>query len=193
MSSADRLPLWWDREIDDETGARLRPDVREAGHKVWKLVCARSREILGDEADAAEVLEACVRTISRYLDKRGVSLNSADPSGLLILAAYRSFRRVAKKRNRIEFLGPTTELAEMLRAPSWGNRVDRELFLDELARELNNKTRGTLRLRMADYDWKEIGRMLRMTPTAARTAFWRDVRRAHLRLLEARHLKGPEK
>ena len=192
MPYSDRLPLWWDRECDDETGARLRPDVREAGHKVWKLVCARSREILGDEADAAEVLETCVRTISRYLDKRGVSPNSADPSGLLLLACYRTFRRAANKRNRIEYRGPTSELAQMLRVPNWGDRVDEQLFLKELARELDNKTRGTLRLRMADYDWKEIGRMLHMTPTAARTAFWRDVRRAHLRLLEARDLKGRE-
>lgn len=70
MSFSERLPLWWDRETDEQTGSRLRADVREAAHRVWKWVCLKSRELLGDAGDAAEVLEASVRTISRYLDKR---------------------------------------------------------------------------------------------------------------------------
>jgi hypothetical protein len=42
-----------------------------------------------------------------------------------------------------------------------------------------------LRLRIAGYDWNEIGRMLGMSASALRQGFWRDVQKAHLRLLRA--------
>jgi hypothetical protein len=38
-----------------------------------------------------------------------------------------------------------------------------------------------LGLRMRGFDWKEIAAVLHMTDTAARTAFWREVRRARLK------------
>jgi hypothetical protein len=183
MAQTDHLPLWWDRETDGETGRPLREDVRGAAHRVWRWVCLKSREILGDSNDAAEVMESAVAAICRYLDKKNVAIHSTDPSGLVAVAAYRLLRRVAKRRGRVELVGSTTDLAEKLRAPDWRHETDRQLLLQELAREMDERNRGMLRLRMAGYGWDEIGRMLHMTATAVRTAFWRDVRKAHLRLL----------
>lgn len=185
MSSSDRTPLWWDREIDNQTGAALRSDVREAAHRVWRWVRLRTQEVFGDPSDAAEILESSVRAISRYLDKNNVVPNSADPAGLLIVAAYRSLKRLAKKRRRLELLGSVSDLAEVLHIPDWRDDIERTIFLEELAGEFDPKTRGMLRLRMAGYDWKEVGRMLHMTPVAARARFWREVRKAHFRLLRA--------
>jgi|SRR5579859_5690419 len=187
MSFFERLPLWWDRETDHLTGVRLRPDVREAAHRVWKCVCLKSRELLDDAGYAAEVLEGAVRAISRYLDRREIAHNATDPAGLLVLACYRSLRRLARRTRRIELVGATSELAEVLRAPDWLAEVDRRLFVEELARELDPRTRGILRLRITGYDWNEIGRIIHMSPSAARTAFWREVRRGHLRLLAGKH------
>jgi|SRR5882724_3401461 len=186
VSSEPSLP-WWDREFDEKTGRPFRPDVREAAHRVWKWVSLKTREILGDPSDAAEVLESSVKTISRYLDKDNVPLHSADPSGLLVVASYRSLRRLARQRWRIEFVGGSSELADILRVPDWRDEIDRRLFLEELARELDVKNRGILRLRTAGYDWKEIARMLGMNTSAVRQGFWRDVRKTHLRLLRAGH------
>jgi DNA-directed RNA polymerase specialized sigma24 family protein len=183
MARADRLPLWWDRETDGETDRLLREDVRTAAHRVWRWVCVKSREILGDSSDAPEVMEAAVTAICRYLDKKNIAVNSTDLSGLVAVAAYRLLRRAAKKRGRVELVGSTTGLAEKLRAPDWRHETDRQILIEELAREMDERTRGILRLRMAGYGWDEIGRMLHMTATAVRTAFWRDVRKAHLRLL----------
>ena len=152
---------------------------------MWKWLCFKSRELLGDSADAAEILETSVRAISRYLNRRNICLNAADPAGLLRLACYRSLRRLARKRRRIETVGQVSELVEILRAPDWRREIDRTLFLQELTRELNSQTRGILRLRMAGYDWTGIGRMLHMNAGNLRTSFWRDIRRAHLRLLQA--------
>jgi DNA-binding NarL/FixJ family response regulator len=183
MASSERFLPWWDREIDEDSGRPFRADVREAAHRVWKLVCLRAQEILGDPCDAAEVLESSVKSISRYLDKNNVPLNSADPDGLLALACYRALRRLARRRRRIEFIGTSSELAEILRAPDWRDETDRRLFLEELSRRLEMRSRGILRLRIAGYDWKEIARMLGMSTSAVRQGFWRDVRKAHLRLL----------
>jgi DNA-directed RNA polymerase specialized sigma24 family protein len=185
MRSSERLPLWWDRDIDEQTGARLRADVRAAAHRVWKWVCRRSDELLGDPSDAADVLEAAVKTISRYLDSKNVEVRTVDPSGLLVLAAHRSIRRIAKKRRRIELVGSSTELAELLRAPEWQSEFDRKLFLEELAGELSPSARGMLRLRIAGYDWDEIARMMHTKSSNLRANFWRDVRRAHFSLLRS--------
>jgi DNA-directed RNA polymerase specialized sigma24 family protein len=185
MVSSEPSHPWWDREFDEKTGRLLRPDVREAAHRVWKWVSFKTREILGDPSDAAEVLESSVKTVSRYLDRINVPLHTSDPSGLLALASYRALRRLARRRWRIEFVGGSSELAGILRVPDWRDEMDRRLFLEELAQELDAENRGILRLRIAGYDWKEIAQMLGMTASALRQSFWRDVRKAHLRLLRA--------
>jgi hypothetical protein len=184
MAFSEFLP-WWDRESDEDTGRPFRPDVREAAHRVWKGVRLKAQEILGDPGDAAEVLESSVKSISRYLDKNNVPLHSADPGGLLTLACYRALRRLARRQWRIEFVGGSSELAEILRVPDWRDEIDRRLFLEELARELDMKNRGILRLKIAGYDWKEIASIVGMNASAVRQGFWRDVRKAHLRLLHA--------
>jgi AraC-like DNA-binding protein len=192
MASSEHFLPWWDRETDEETGRPFRPDVREAAHRVWKSVCCKSAEILGDPSDAAEVLESSVKIISRYLDKNNVPLHNADPGGLLTVACYRALHRRAQRRWRIEFVGTSSELADILRVPDWRDQTDRRLFLEELARELDVKTCGILRLRIAGYDWKQIARMLGMSASALRQGFWRDLRTAHLRLLRAGHATKSE-
>lgn len=176
-------PLWWDRDTDDETGRPIRPDVREAGHRVWKSVCLKARQILGDVSEAPEVLERAVKTISRYLDKHNTPPNSNDPGGLLVLACHRALCRLALRRNRITLLGDSSKIAELLRTPAWCQEMDRHLFLEELAQQLNNESRLVLRLRIIGYDWKEIALMLGTSSLVIRKKFWRDIRRAHLTLL----------
>ena len=187
-----RSPLWWDREIDEETGRAIRGDVREAGHRVWNTVCLKAQHILGDANDAPELLERAIKTISRYLDKHQAVPYSNDPAGLLVLAFHRSLYRLASRRNRIILLGDGTAVAEMLRAPDWRQATDHRLFLEELARELSNESRLILRLRIIGYDWKEIARMLGARLPVLRQRFWRDLRRAHLTLLRTKKLKSFE-
>jgi len=192
MAISDRLPPWWDRDIDEETGRALRADVRNAAHRVWRWVCRKAQEVLGDSSDAAEVLESSVRTISRYLDKSNVPLHSTDPGGLLVLACYRSLRRLARRRRRYELVGGTSELAEILEVPDWRDEIDRRLFLDELARELDTRSSGILRLRLAGYDWNEIGRMMHMSTSAVRRSFWRGVRKGYFELLRVGKATRPD-
>jgi hypothetical protein len=185
-------PLWWDREIDDETGKAIRGDVREAGHRVWNSVCLKAQHILGDASDAPEVLERAIKTISRYLNKHNALPYSNDPGGLLVLACHRSLRRLAARRNRITLIGDGSKMAELLREREWPQEeMDRELFLEELARQLSNESRLILRLRIIGYDWKEIARMLGASSFLIRQRFWRDVRRAHFTLLRSGNKGAP--
>src|SRR5207244_724035 len=135
--------------VDDESGRTLRVDVRESAHKVWPWVCAQTKRILGDVGDAPELLESAIRKISAYLDKNNVPLHGADPSGLLHLAIYRALKRVARRRRLFNSTTPDSALAEILRAPDWREGVDRRLFLERLGRELDEKTRAVLRLRLS--------------------------------------------
>jgi DNA-directed RNA polymerase specialized sigma24 family protein len=182
MTSSEPTPRWWDRSID-ESGRLLRTDVRESAHKVWGIVFAKARRVLGDASDAPELLEQAVRSVSHYLDRKSIPLHAADSCGLLVLAFCRYLRRLARRRGRVEPVGGSNELAEILSSPDRSGEVDQRLFLEQLTRELSRKARGTLRLRLDGYEWKEIALMLGTTTTAVRAAFWRDVRKAQIRLL----------
>jgi hypothetical protein len=182
MQRSETAPLWWDR-VDDESGRPLRGDVRESARKVWPSVCAQARRILGDVADAAELLESAIRKISIYLDKNEVPLHAADPAGLLLLATYRALKRLARHRGQGTSADQESALAEVLRAPDWREEVDRRLFLERLGHELDDKTRAILRLRLSGAGWNEIARVLQIQTAAAKRSFWRNIRRAYLRLL----------
>jgi DNA-directed RNA polymerase specialized sigma24 family protein len=106
-----------------------------------------------------------------------------DPSGLLILAVHRLAHRVARQRGRIQAIGGSSELSERLRAPDWIVPADRRIFLEQLVCCLSPENRGLLYLRMDDFSWKEIARIRGIAPLTLRANFWRDVRRAHLKLL----------
>jgi len=179
-SSPERPPPWWDREVD-ESGSVIRTDVREAARRIWGTVCVYVQNALGDFTEAHELLENAVASISRYLDRNKVPLH--DPSGLLVVAVHRLTHRRARHLHRMQALGSTSELAEILKAPDWSEAKGRELFLEQLVCGLNDRNRGILRLRIAGYEWKEIAGILKKAPKALRQAFWKDVRRVHLQLL----------
>jgi len=184
MPSSDSS-AWWDRGID-ESGHAIRFDVREAAHRIWRVACAKARQELGDTSDAPELLETAIKSVSQYLDRKNVPLYSSELDGLLVLAFCRYLRRLARRRRRIEAVGNGAELDEMLHVPRLFDEVDRRLFLEQLSHELSKKSRGVLRLRLDGYEWREIAQMVGMTVTAVKASFWRDVRKAQLRLLGAR-------
>ena len=93
-------------------------------------------------------------------------------------AFCRALRRYAMKLNRLQLVGKTAELAERVRAPSWAALVDLRLDLEKLGCDLSDKSREVLGLRSRGYDWQEIADALHVSETAARTAFWREIRRA---------------
>jgi hypothetical protein len=189
MGPSSTLPPWWDRETGD-SGFRLRADVRAAAKELWPRICLEVKRILGDSSDAQELLEKAVQSVSMYLQKRGTE--SHDPSGLLIVAVYRNAKRLARKLGRLQAVGGSNELSEKLRAPDWLKHIDRRIFVEQLVVRLRPENRGILRLRLEDFSWEEIARMRRADASIVRKEFWRDLRRAHLQLLQQPNSKKRE-
>ena len=93
-------------------------------------------------------------------------------------AFCRALRRYAMKLNRLHFVGMRSELSERVFAPSCAALADLRLYLEKFGCDLSDKSREMLGLRRRGFDWKEIADALHMSETAARTAFWREIRRA---------------
>jgi len=177
------LPPWWDRELD-ESSRPIRRDVREAAARIWERVCAQVYKVLGDFAEAPELLEESVQRVSLYLDKIGEP--PTDPGGLLFVAVYRLARRRALRRERIQSIGGLKELSNLVAPAVSPDSLERRLFVDQILRTLRPEGRAILRLRLNGLSWDEIAIMMRLEASILQKRFWRDVRRAHLQLLEPR-------
>ena len=173
-------PVWWDKEVD-AAGRPIRLDVRTAAHQIWDAARRQAQHLLGEASEAPELMENAVAQVSRYLDRSGADLFTQNTAGILMCAICRSLRRYARKLNRLELVGGSTELSERRIAPNWTALVELRLDLERLTRSLNDKSRTMLDLRRSGFDWKEIADVLHMTDIAARAAFWREVKRARLK------------
>ena len=146
---------WWDREVD-RSGRPIREDVRAAAHEVWEQVCNRARALLGDDADAAEMLEVSVEAVSRYLNCKKIPLFSTKISGLLDRAFHCQVKKRCHKTERIETVGTNTELAELAPAPDWTAKVDRELDLRKILQHLSPRSCRFIFLLKLKSKWSRV-------------------------------------
>jgi len=173
MACAGRILVWWDREVDG-VGRRIRPDARLAAHGIWEQACQRTVATLGDHGPAAELMECAVAQVSRYLDRLGAP-DGSRKHGLLMVAFCRNLRRHAEKLGRVELVGGANELGIHASSRSWIDRTNARLDLERIVRHLSKPSTTVLMLRAAGFEWKEIARLLRTTPAAARNSFWREI------------------
>ncbi|MCU1305006.1 MAG: hypothetical protein JWQ87_5290 [Candidatus Sulfotelmatobacter sp.] len=189
MGHSKNPPPYWDRTSDD-TGRQIRDDVRDSAVRIWKSLHRQVERITGESDEAGQLLENAVRVVSIYLDKKQAP--PQDASGLLTVAVKRLAYRTARKLKRVEAVGGSTELEDLLSTSDWTEQVDRRIFLQELMSNVRPRTRGILRLRMEGFEWEEIARMLRTDAATLRIAFWRDVRKTHLQLLSRPNIREEE-
>ena len=187
--SSRQAPPWWDREVD-QAGRRIRDDVRTAACHIWHRACSHTHLVLGDVADTAEFMESSVAQISRYLDRLGAPAYSENAAGLLTVAFRRALCRHAAKLQRFKTLGGTGELDELLFAPHRISLVDLRLDVEKIVRQLSARSCTIVALKSAGYEWEYVARLLRTTVPAAKCAFWREVKRARVRIKKGRSIPG---
>lgn len=166
--------LFWDQSIDRD-GRVIRADVRRSAQEVWSKACCLAGSVLGDSADAAEIMESCVARVSRYLDRRNAAPFTQHTAALLLVAFRNQLYSHAAKLGRTKPVGHATEVAECVHDGAWHERVDRQLELIDLVRQLSKRNLIILRLRNAGYEWKEVAMLLGTTAANAKNGFWREL------------------
>jgi hypothetical protein len=179
MAHAGRVLFWWDRDAD-QAGRPIRPDVRLAGHEIWKQVCHRTQARLGDHGSAAELMENAVAQVSRYLNRIGAP-ESTRKHALLMMAFGRQLQRYAAKLNRLELLGGSGEMSSHTLGKGWINHMNARLELARIVRKLSDTNGTVLMLRAAGYEWKDIAQMFGKSPASIRMSFWREIERVRWR------------
>ena len=170
MSGIERAN-YWGNGIDSQ-GRAIREDVKQAARKIWKVVCKRTRAVLGDDIEAFEILERCVARVSRYLDMRGAALSTENVNALLFVSFRRELWSV-KSRRRIPV--DISLCAEHLCDSSWSEMVVSHLDIERFIRQLSDRSRTVLYLRRAGYSWKEVAALLSAKVPEVKSRFWREL------------------
>lgn len=162
--------LWWDRD-SDRMGRLIRADVRVAAHEIWNQACARARAALGDDHDAAEMMEVSVERVSRYLDSQSAAAFSENAAALLTIAFRRQLQKHRIKRLRMEFVGGASELEQRLFAPDGFAGVDQQMDLTKIIGRLSQRSYRILLRRRDGADWKSISEELGIPQQTAQNSF----------------------
>lgn len=120
-------PLWRDRDTDDQ-GTPLRADVRQAAKEFWPDACLRTRNMLGDDSQSAELLESSAARLSKELNgRRATPRDEGVSSQLSLCFAHELARRAARlgigqqtrRRDGFGSPGPGSHTAPDLSVLAW--------------------------------------------------------------------------
>lgn len=188
VAGQSRSPFW-DRDTDRE-GRVIRADVRSAAQEVWEKARRMACSVLGDPTDAAEIMEACVARVSRYMDARNQGLFTQRTNALLLVAFRNALFSLAKKRRRLQTIGHASAVDHYLQDCRWAREFELQLDLKTLVRQLSPRSRAILTLRQAGYEWQDVAGLLGITASNAKSGFWREIRQLQSKIVMMRPTKS---
>src|SRR5579864_100982 len=162
---------FWDHDTDLK-GRAIREDVRQAAKGIWGSVCKTTRAVLGDDVEAAEILERCVARVSRYLDMHGAAMFTQNTQALLFVSFRRELCAVRKRR---AYSVDISEYSDRLGDSTWPETIESRLDMQNLFRQLSQRSRTILILRCTGYEWKEVAVLLRTSVPRIKSSFWREL------------------
>jgi len=175
-------PLWWDRDVDDD-GVPIREDVRQAAQDIWPTCCSHVKTMLGDTADAPELMEAAVAHVSRYLTRYRAKPFYPQAKSLLNLHFTQELRRFAGRQGRVQAVGHIAEL-DALAPPSWDWARSCDFWLDigKLHSQVTDRGWIMFAMRHLGHGWPEVSEKLGIAVSTALNYFRNDFKETWARL-----------
>lgn len=178
MGTSGPQPPFYRRPVGPRGGA-IDDRVLDVAEPLWRACLAEVRRVLGDEQQAAPIVESVSESVSRQLTKnQEVGRNLA---GYFYASFLRHVRGQAVRDGRICYCGLGHELEHFLAlrdTTDWPSRIEARIFLQQLAGAMTPEAKLLLSLRLLDWPWKTIAGQLKISEVQARTRFYRGLKNA---------------
>ncbi len=175
-------PLWISET--DERGNRVRREVIEAAHRIWKRVLGYLRREGHDLVPAAEILESACHCVSRAIRRNRERNPVRDLDSYLYWAFVRKYHRRMIREGRIQYVESVETFADGNLEPdhSWVSMLEDEIQLKQFLSYLEPKIRVMLIRRLQGDRWAEIGQMFGISAHNAEVQFANAIKKARRRL-----------
>jgi DNA-directed RNA polymerase specialized sigma24 family protein len=141
----------------DSLGNPIGPTLIEAAHRVWERTRFATLRYLGEDTEAAEILESAVDSASRVM--HGQQAIQSLERYLLRSVARESIRRLRKQR-RIEYMdGSAIERLASAVALDVEHRLDSARRFELLRACLDERGREMCDLRVLGFGWRSIAKL----------------------------------
>ena len=180
--STGEPPLWIGGE--DRDGRPVHPPVKDAAVRIWRRVVYYVRKERRDVAEAAEILEEAVFSVSRRLtsDSELEPIRSID--SYLFHSFVNVFGRRAKREDRIQYYDAPEALDafDLRMSSDWVDELDNEILLKQVISAMDPRVREMFALRCAGHSWAEVGRHFGIKKHNAEVQFAYGLRKAKEKL-----------
>jgi hypothetical protein len=193
-SDPEAAPPFWLRK--EERGVQIIDDrVAAIAEQNWQWAFCLAKKQLNDGACAAEVVEhVAVEVTNRLRADPDVGRNIV---GYYRTAIIRSIRTLAVRNSRMAYEGGPQDLETNHRpaAPDWTKICEDRMTIEALLPYMPHPISRILNLRLLDFSWRSIARVLGVTEQQAKKRFYYGVRLAYDELLtdRAKRLRDKER
>lgn len=176
-------------ELHPIDGALLR-----AAEEVWPRAFQIVRDTLHDGASAAELLEQVVHEIAESQEEEKLPRELGAPRALLLTRLQQRLINHTLRERRITYVGSIRDLEGSFGARSTKNhdeqRVHQTILIAQVVALFDENARRLMALRLMDYRWAEIARLIGEPAGTLRERFRVALKRLGKRLVTVTRAEG---